>query len=73
MPYTVRSPSIPPMRKIQEDPKKVSAAIKDQLKLNHISRSTHMAQHGLVKRKQNDVEDHIEELTLMSLIVGAGR
>ena len=47
----------------EEDPKKVSAAIKDQLKLNHITRSTQMAQHGLVKRKQNDVEDHDEELT----------
>jgi hypothetical protein len=46
-----------------EDPKKVSAAVKIQLKQNHTNRTTSMAQHGLVKRKQHDVEDYNEELT----------
>ena len=46
-----------------EDAKKVSAAVRDQLKVNHTKRSTSMAQHGLVKRKQENVEDHDEELT----------
>ena len=47
----------------QEDAKKVSAAVRDQLKLNHAERSKSMAQHGLVKQKQCEVEDYDEELT----------
>ena len=46
-----------------EDAKKVSAAVKSQLKTNHTARSKSMAQHGLVKRKQCEVEDHDEQLT----------
>ena len=46
-----------------EDANKVSAAVKSQLKTNHTARNKSMAQHGLVKRKQCEVEDHDEQLT----------
>ena len=46
-----------------EDPKKISASVRDQLKLNHTIRSSSMAQHGLVKRKQCEVVDHDEDLS----------
>ena len=46
-----------------EDARQVSSSVRDQLKLDRSKRSESMAQHGLVMRKQREVEDYDEKLT----------